>query len=76
MIALTSPYTAEFLDFRHYCLSVATRKSRSRWGRPDAYSDPHRDTDGIIMLTFTPLAGMSDVVMSFLPEMQTPSADP
>ncbi len=28
-------------------------------------------TDGIIFLTFTPLAGMSDVVMSFLPEMQT-----
>jgi phage terminase large subunit-like protein len=28
-------------------------------------------TNGIIMLTFTPLAGLSDVVMSFLPEMQT-----
>ncbi len=28
-------------------------------------------TDGIIMLTFTPLGGLSDVVMSFLPaEMQ------
>ncbi len=28
-------------------------------------------TDGIVMLTFTPLAGMSEVVMSFMPgEMQ------
>ena len=27
-------------------------------------------TDGIIMLTFTPLAGMSEVVMGFLPEMR------
>ncbi len=33
-------------------------------------------TNGIIMLTFTPLGGMSDVVMSFLPEMMAPSADP
>ena len=30
-------------------------------------------TNGIIMLTFTPLLGMSEVVMSFLPaEMQIP----
>ena len=33
-------------------------------------------TNGIIMLTFTPLGGMSDVVMSFLPEMMAPFADP
>jgi len=28
------------------------------------------------MITFTPLEGMSEVVMSFLPEMMAPSADP
>ena len=33
-------------------------------------------SDGIVMLTFTPLAGMSEVVMSFLPEMMAPNADP
>jgi phage terminase large subunit-like protein len=38
-------------------------------------SDP-ATTNGIIMLTFTPLAGMSEVVMGFLPEMMAPSADP
>ena len=30
-------------------------------------------TNGIVMLTFTPLAGMSDVVMSFLPAEMRPS---
>ena len=39
-------------------------------------SDP-ATTNGIVMLTFTPLAGMSEVVMGFLPaEMMAPSADP
>ena len=33
-------------------------------------------TNGIIMITFTPLAGMSEVVMGFLPEMMAPSTDP
>ncbi len=32
-------------------------------------------TDGIIMLTFTPLAGMSEVVMGFLPAEMRPQAD-
>ncbi len=31
-------------------------------------------TNGIIMLTFTPLDGLSEVVMSFLPEMMAPGA--
>ncbi len=31
--------------------------------------------DGIIMLTFTPLAGMSEVVMGFLPAEMRPQAD-
>ena len=30
-------------------------------------------TDGIVMLTFTPLAGMSDVVISFLPKEMRPA---
>ncbi len=32
-------------------------------------------TDGIIMLTFTPLAGMSEVVMGFLPAELRPQID-
>jgi phage terminase large subunit-like protein len=32
-------------------------------------------SNGIVMLTFTPLEGMSEVVMSFLPEMMVPGAD-
>ena len=32
-------------------------------------------TNGIIMLTFTPLAGMSEVVMGFLPAEMRPQAD-
>lgn len=32
-------------------------------------------TNGIIMLTFTPLEGMSEVVLSFLPEAMRPTAD-
>lgn len=32
-------------------------------------------TNGIIMLTFTPLEGMSDVVLSFLPESMRPQVD-
>lgn len=32
-------------------------------------------TEGIVMLTFTPLEGMSDVVMSFLPEEMRPATD-
>ncbi len=32
-------------------------------------------TDGIIMLTFTPLKGMSEVVMGFLPTEMRPQAD-
>ena len=31
-------------------------------------------TNGLIMLTFTPLEGMSDVVMSFLPQSMLPTA--
>jgi len=29
-------------------------------------------TDGIVMITFTPLAGLSEVVLSFLPELGAP----
>jgi phage terminase large subunit-like protein len=32
-------------------------------------------TNGIIMLTFTPLEGLSDVVMSFLPMEMRPGQD-
>lgn len=32
-------------------------------------------TDGLILLTFTPLEGMSDVVMNFLEEGQMPNSD-
>lgn len=32
-------------------------------------------TSGIVMLTFTPLEGMSDVVMSFLPKEMRPATD-
>ncbi len=33
-------------------------------------------TNGIIMLTITPLEGLSEVVMSFLPEMDLPGTQP
>lgn len=32
-------------------------------------------TDGIVMVTFTPLEGLSDVVLSFLPELRPLAAD-
>ncbi len=32
-------------------------------------------TDGIVMLTFTPLAGMSEVVLGFLPAEMRPQDD-
>jgi phage terminase large subunit-like protein len=37
-------------------------------------SDP-ATTNGIVMLTFTPLEGMSEVVMGFLPAEMRPQDD-